>query len=112
MKLEFDLKVQLVHKQKASGLMLSGWGMKEGKREVFGEGEVEKKKHCSYEKLGHTDWLLLPATPAGSDSALSTRAQVEVPTHFPKDFWFPVFPGSRHSSITLHNPGRHRQALR
>lgn len=68
MKLEFDLKVQLVHKQKASGLMLSGWGMKEGKREVFGEGEVEKKKHCSYEKLGHTTGyccllLLLDLTP-------------------------------------------------
>lgn len=111
MTLEFDLKVQLVHKQKASGLMLSGWGMKEG-GEVVGEGEVEKRKHCSYENLGHTDWLLLPATPARSDSALSTRAQVEVPTHSSKDFWFPVFPGSRHSSITLHNPGRHRQALR
>lgn len=45
MKLEFDLKVQLVHKQKASGLMLSGWGMKEGEREVVGEGEVERKKN-------------------------------------------------------------------
>lgn len=45
MKLEFDLKVQLVHKQKASGLMLSGWGMRKGDREVVGEGEVERKKN-------------------------------------------------------------------
>lgn len=86
--------------------------MKKKQREVVGEGEVERKRHCSYENLGHTEWLLLPATPAGSDSALSTAAQVEVPTHPPKDSRFPVFPGSRHSGVTLPNPSRHWQALK